>query len=81
MDFRLPRPGRHGGIRFLFDCGRLSDEMLARIVVQPEEISEFRFAELPDALALLWRPIRRRVRAATRGLAYLEDGRPVPGIG
>jgi ADP-ribose pyrophosphatase YjhB (NUDIX family) len=81
MDFRLPRPGRHGGIRFLFDCGRLSDEMLARIVVQPEEISEFRFAELPDALALLRRPIRRRVRAATRGLAYLEDGRPVPGIG
>jgi 8-oxo-dGTP diphosphatase len=81
MDFRRPRPGRRGGIRFLFDCGRLGDEILAAIVVQPEEISEFRLTELPDALDLLRRPIRRRVRAVTRGLAYLEDGRPVPGIG
>src|SRR5690349_18425225 len=24
MDFRPPRPGRAGGIRFLFDCGEVS---------------------------------------------------------
>jgi hypothetical protein len=31
---------------------------------------------------LLRRPIRRRVRAATRHrrLVYLENGRPVPGV-
>src|SRR5216683_1070432 len=42
-----------------------------------------RRAPLPDALALLREPIRRRVRAAIRGrrLVYLEDGRPVPGVG
>src|SRR6516162_7378683 len=34
MDFRRPRPGRPGGIRFLFDCGRVSDGALAGIVVQ-----------------------------------------------
>ena len=49
MDFRRPKPGRPGGVRYLFDCG----------------------------------PIRRRVRAATgsKRLVYLEDGRPVPGVG
>src|SRR6201999_4263448 len=29
MDFRRPRPGRAGGIRFLFDCGQLGGEALA----------------------------------------------------
>ena len=83
MDFRRPNPGRAGGIRFLFDCGRAADEILAAIVVQPEEISEYRIAAIHDALGLLRGPIRRRVRAATHSerLVYLEDGRPVPGVG
>jgi 8-oxo-dGTP diphosphatase len=82
MDFRRPRPGRTGGVRFLFDCGRVGDQALAEIVLQPEEVSEYRLAALPDALDLLRRPIRRRVRAATRRqrLVYLENGRPVPGV-
>ena len=85
MDFRRPRPGRPGGIRFLFDCGQVSDQALADLMLQPEEISESRLAPLPDALALLRGPIRRRVRAATRPrghgrLVYLEDGRPVPDV-
>ena len=83
MDFRRQRPGNPGGIRFLFDCGRVGDEILAGVVVQPEEISEYRLAPLREALGLLRGPIRRRVRAATRAkrLVYLEDGRPVPGVG
>ncbi|MGH3202398.1 MAG: hypothetical protein ACRDP5_10175, partial [Streptosporangiaceae bacterium] len=82
MDFRRPKPGRPGGIRFLFDCGRVSERDLAGIVVQPEEISEYRLAAVPDALVLLRGPIRRRVRAAMKrkGLVYLEDGRPVPEV-
>ena len=83
MDFRRPRPGRPGGIRILFDCGRVSDGALAGNEVQPEEISEYRLAAVPDALGLLRGPIRRRVRAAAgrKRLVYLEDGRPVPGVG
>jgi len=79
MDFRRPRPGRPGGIRFLFDCGQVSDKALAGLKLQPEEISDARRVPLADALPLLRGPIRRRVRAATRGrpLVYLEDGRPV----
>jgi 8-oxo-dGTP pyrophosphatase MutT (NUDIX family) len=79
MDFRRPKEARPGGIRFLFDCGQASDAALAGLKLQPEEISEFRLVPLPDALGLLRGPIRRRVRAATkgRGLVYLEHGRPV----
>jgi 8-oxo-dGTP diphosphatase len=83
MDFRRPRPGRPGGIRFLFHGGAIDDQDVAAIVIQAEEISEFKFAALPEALSLLRPPIRRRVRAALAGrrLVYLEDGRPVPGAG
>lgn len=69
--------------RYLFDCGAFDDAGLAGIVVQPEEIAEHRFADLATALTMLRKPIRRRVRAATRRhpLCYLEDGRPVQGVG
>ena len=82
VDFRRPRPERPGGIRFLFDCGTVDDDCLAAITLQSEEISEHRLAALPEALELLRRPIRRRVRAATssRALIYLEDGRKVAGV-
>jgi len=83
VDFRSGRPGHPGGIRFLFDCGPADDAALAAIKLQPEEIAEHRFVPLDTALALLRPPIRRRVRAVSRhrGFVYLEDGRPVPGIG
>ncbi|HUY49517.1 MAG TPA: NUDIX hydrolase [Streptosporangiaceae bacterium] len=82
VDFRPPRPGKPGGMRFLFDCGALAEESLAAIVLQPAEISEYRLVALPAGLDLLRRPIRRRVKAVRRaaGTCYLEDGRPVPGI-
>ena len=83
VDFRRPRPARPGGMRFLFDCGVFADAGLGAIVLQAEEISSFRLAKLPKALKLLRGPLRRRVSAVSgaSGLLYLEDGRPVPGIG
>ena len=83
VDFRPPRPGRAGGLRFLFDCGAMDSASLGAITLQPEEISEHRLADLKSALTLLRGPVRRRVRAATRanGFVYLEDGRPVPAVG
>ncbi len=79
VDFRLPRPGRPGGLRFLFDCGRLGDEEFAAVVLQAEEISEHRLVRPREAADLLRKPIRRRVRAARRARTtiYLEEGRPV----
>jgi 8-oxo-dGTP diphosphatase len=82
VDFRRPGPGRPGGLRFLFDCGRLDDKILATIVLQPEEISEHRLAPLPAALRMLRGPVRRRVARAAdaRTPLYLEEGRPVAGV-
>jgi 8-oxo-dGTP pyrophosphatase MutT (NUDIX family) len=79
VDFHPAGPGQPGGIRFLFDCGPIGETGLAAIVLQPEEIAEYRLEPLDDALALLRPPIRRRVRAASRHrrCVYLEDGRPV----
>jgi 8-oxo-dGTP diphosphatase len=95
VDFRPPRPARPagpgkpgkpanpGGIRFLFDCGRLDDSSLAGLTLQAAEISEYRLVRLPKALKLLRKPIRRRVAAARRPGAplYLENGRPADGVG
>jgi 8-oxo-dGTP diphosphatase len=83
VDFRRPRPGRPGGMRFLFDCGAFGEADLAALVLQAEEISQYRLAKLPRALKLLRGPLRRRVSAVSgaSGLVYLEDGRPVRGIG
>jgi 8-oxo-dGTP diphosphatase len=83
VDFRRPRPARPGGMRFLFDCGSFDKASLGAIVLQPEELSEYRLVALPAALSLLRSPIRRRVQAAwlATSVVYLEEGRPVPGAG
>jgi ADP-ribose pyrophosphatase YjhB (NUDIX family) len=82
VDFRRPRPGRPGGVRFLFDCGTFGDQPLAQITIDRDEIDEHRFAELAEAATLLSGPLRRRVLAAAgrRHCVYLEEGRPVKGV-
>ncbi len=80
VDFLRPKPGKPGGMRFLFDCGVLSDGVLASIVLQEDELSEHRLAEPEEALRLLSGPLRRRVGAALRAggsCVYLEDGHPL----
>jgi len=82
VDFLRPRPNRPGGMRFLFDCGPFDGDALSRIVLQEEEISQYRLVGVEKALHKLSGPIRRRVAAAVqhpRGLTYLEDGQPVRG--
>jgi 8-oxo-dGTP diphosphatase len=89
VDFRPLRAGNPGGVRFLFDCGALRGSALETIALQAEEISEHRLVPMAEALVLLRKPIRRRVRAVrtrtgavrTRAVVYLEDGRPVPAVG
>ena len=82
VDFLRPRGDRPGGMRFLFDCGVLDSAELAAVEVQREEISEYRFVPLAEALELLSGPVRRRVRAGVRAkwCCYLEDGRAVAGV-
>jgi 8-oxo-dGTP diphosphatase len=80
VDFLRPRPGRPGGMRFLFSCGTFGDSVLSGIVLQEAEISAYRLARVDRALRRLSGPVRRRVTAAVNNsgkLQYLEDGRPV----
>ena len=82
VDFLRPRPDRPGGVRFLFDCGPFSDEQLAKITLDRDEIDEHRFAHLAEAGSLLSGPVSRRVLAAAgrKHCVYLEDGRRVKGV-
>jgi ADP-ribose pyrophosphatase YjhB (NUDIX family) len=82
VDFLRPRPGRAGGVRFLFDCGALSADELDAIVLAPVEILEHRFVGETEARELLRGPVRRRVSASAgqRHCVYLEDGRRVEGV-
>ncbi len=82
VDFLRPRPGKPGGLRFLFDCGSLAPDQRERIVLQEDEIADHRWATLDEAARLLSGPVGRRVAAtlAAARTVYLEDGRPVPGV-
>jgi 8-oxo-dGTP diphosphatase len=83
-DFRPPTQRNPGGIRFLFDCGALGDSAFSSVVLQAEEIAEHRLLPMADALPLLRKPIRRRIRAVRKRsgapskhpIVYLENGRP-----
>ena len=46
LDFLRPRPGRPGGMRFLFDCGVFDDAVFGTVVIQPAEIAESRVLPL-----------------------------------
>lgn len=83
VDFLHPRPGRPGGLRFLFDCGVVAPARQAPLTLQRDEIGEARWVTPTVAGELLSGPVGRRV---ARGLAvtatvYLEDGRGVPSVG
>ena len=82
VDFKRPRTHKPGGLRILFDCGRLADNQLAALRLDQEEIAEHRFADDAEAAVLLSGPVSRRVRAARKSATcvYLEEGRPVPEV-
>ncbi len=78
-----PAKGRQAlGLRFLFDCGVVEEAHLGHIVVQPEEISEYAFVTVEEALRMLRPAVRRRVAAALAAphCVYLEDGQPIASV-
>jgi 8-oxo-dGTP pyrophosphatase MutT (NUDIX family) len=83
VDFLHPRPGRPGGVRFLFDCGTVPIDRQGTLTLQEDEIGDARWATPDEAAGLLSGPVGRRVARAlgATDTVYLEDGRPVPGIG
>jgi len=74
-------PPRNEGLMFLFDGGALEAEAVARIRLPPDELSEFRFVNLDESIAILpphmHRPLVATVLARRSGASvYLEQGQP-----
>ena len=82
VDFLRPRPGRPGGVRFLFDCGEVPAAARDAVVLQAAEIEDHRWVGRDEADRLLSGPVGRRVARAldATSTVYLEDGRPAAGV-
>ncbi|WP_051451894.1 NUDIX domain-containing protein [Actinospica robiniae] len=83
MDFILARPERpRPGLMYVFDGGRLTAEQREAIVLQTEELSEFRYVAPAELDRHIGGRLLRRVRAALDRLtsgeepAELENGYP-----
>ncbi len=76
------RAAAFGGLRLLFDGGRLDSEDAGRMLLPGPELRAWRFASEAEAAHLLppvrYERLRRALRARERGRAmYLEGGVPV----
>ncbi|MFD8810736.1 hypothetical protein ACFV23_04385, partial [Streptomyces sp. NPDC059627] len=77
-----PAPPRYGGLRLLFDGGRLDSAEAGRLVLPGPELRDWRFVTEQEAAELLppvrYERLRWALRARERGAAlYLEAGVPV----
>lgn len=81
VDWEPPQPPGYGGLRLLFDGGRLSEEAAARLRLPGPELRAWRFVTEAEAADLLprhrYERLRWALRARERGHPlYLEAGVP-----
>lgn len=82
VDWEPPQPPGYGGLRLLFDGGRLPDGAAARLRLPGPELRAWRFVTEAEAAALLPQHRHERLRWALRARErgrplYLEAGIPV----
>ncbi|MFE7815032.1 NUDIX domain-containing protein [Streptomyces sp. NPDC057433] len=82
VDWEPPAPPAYGGLRLLFDGGRLAAADAARLLLPGPELRDWRFVSETEAADMLppvrYERLRRALRARERGKAmYLEAGVPV----
>ncbi|GAB2807711.1 NUDIX hydrolase [Streptomyces chlorus] len=82
VDWEPPAPPAYGGLRLLFDGGRLHAADAARLLLPGPELRDWRFVSETEAADMLppvrYERLRRALRARERGKAmYLEAGVPV----
>ncbi|MEU0847903.1 MULTISPECIES: NUDIX hydrolase [Streptomyces] len=82
VDWEAPVPPGYGGLRLLFDGGRLDAAEADRVLLPGPELRDWRFVSEDEAAALLppvrYERLRWALRARERGAAlYLEAGTPV----
>ncbi|MFJ8857756.1 NUDIX domain-containing protein [Streptomyces sp. NPDC102451] len=84
VDWEAPKPPAYGGLRFLFDGGRLRAEDAARLLLPGSELRGWRFVTEEEAAGLLpptrFERLRWALRARERSTVLnLEAGVPVGG--
>ncbi|MFD4525695.1 NUDIX domain-containing protein [Streptomyces sp. NPDC058470] len=82
VDWEPPAPPGFGGLRLLFDGGRLDTAAAGRLLLPGPELRDWRFVSEQEAADLLppvrYERLRWALRARERGAAlYLEAGVPV----
>ncbi|MFI5804774.1 NUDIX domain-containing protein [Streptomyces sp. NPDC051561] len=82
VDWEPPRPPGFGGLRMLFDGGRLGGEQAGQVALPGPELREWRFVTEEEAAGLLpaerYERLRWALRARERGTVLnLEAGVPV----
>ncbi|MEW2511963.1 NUDIX domain-containing protein [Streptomyces sp. NPDC046870] len=82
VDWERPVPPGFGGLRLLFDGGRLGSGEASRVLLPGPELRAWRFATEQEAASMLppvrYERLRWALRARERGSAlYLEAGVPV----
>lgn len=82
VDWERPVPPGFGGLRLLFDGGRLESGEASRVLLPGPELRAWRFATEQEAAGMLppvrYERLRWALRARERGTAlYLEAGVPV----
>ncbi|OIK23883.1 NUDIX hydrolase [Streptomyces malaysiense] len=82
VDWERPVPPGYGGLRLLFDGGRLPFDEAAQVVLPGPELRGWRFATEQEAAGMLppvrYERLRWALRARERGKAlYLEAGVPL----
>ncbi|MEV0172113.1 NUDIX domain-containing protein [Streptomyces sp. NPDC050803] len=83
IDWEQPSPPGYGGLRLLFDGGRLDSAEAGRLLLPGAELRDWRFVTEEEAADLLppvrYARLRWALRARERGAAlYLEAGIPAP---
>ncbi|KPC80861.1 MULTISPECIES: NUDIX domain-containing protein [Streptomyces] len=84
VDWEEPKPPAYGGLRFLFDGGRLCGEQAARLLLPGSELRGWRFVTEEEAAGMLpptrFERLRWALRARERSTVLnLEAGVPVGG--
>ncbi|MFI2781176.1 NUDIX domain-containing protein [Streptomyces sp. ALB3] len=84
IDWEAPKPPAYGGLRFLFDGGRLSGDAAARLLLPGSELRGWRFVTEEEAAGMLpptrFERLRWALRARERSTVLnLEAGVPVGG--